>query len=117
MSLRAGRRGIPSRAPSSAAHHLRKGLAMPTKSHLSVVAVSLCVMLLPALARAAAPAGSDTSAPSSSAPPAAAAPVDEDLARQIFETMLKVHGVADGHRPVHAKGIVCTGIFTATPQA
>jgi catalase len=39
------------------------------------------------------------------------------LAREIFETMLKAHGVQNGYRPVHAKGIVCVGSFTPTTQA
>lgn len=39
------------------------------------------------------------------------------LARQIFETMLQVHGTQAGYRPVHAKGIVCEGTFTPTPAA
>ena len=40
-----------------------------------------------------------------------------DLAQQIFDTMLQVHGVAAHYRPVHAKGIVCQGTFEATPAA
>lgn len=47
----------------------------------------------------------------------AQAPVDEGLAKQIFETMIRVHGVANGHRPVHAKGLVCQGTFEPTPEA
>ncbi len=39
---------------------------------------------------------------------------EKDLAQQIFDTMVQVHGVAAGHRPVHAKGLVCAGTFTAT---
>ncbi|MDB5296341.1 MAG: Catalase related subgroup protein [Phycisphaerales bacterium] len=41
----------------------------------------------------------------------------DDLARQIFETMLKVPGTRAGHRPVHAKGIVCQGTFEASAAA
>jgi catalase len=42
---------------------------------------------------------------------------DEDLAHQIFDTMTQVHGVQAGHRPVHAKGIVCQGTFTPSKDA
>jgi catalase len=42
---------------------------------------------------------------------------DKDLAQQIFETMIQVHGVTGGHRPVHAKGIVCEGTFTPSAEA
>ncbi len=41
----------------------------------------------------------------------------DDLARQIFETMLQVHGTKPGFRPVHAKGLVCLGTFTPSPAA
>jgi len=41
----------------------------------------------------------------------------DDLARQIFETMLQVHGTKPGFRVVHAKGLVCLGTFTPTPAA
>ncbi len=44
-------------------------------------------------------------------------PNDKDLAHQIFETMIQVHGVKAGHRPVHAKGIVCEGTFTPSAEA
>jgi catalase len=44
-------------------------------------------------------------------------PADKDLAHQIFETMIQVHGVTAGHRPVHAKGIVCEGTFTPSADA
>ncbi len=44
-------------------------------------------------------------------------PADKDLAQQIFETMIQVHGVTAGHRPVHAKGIVCEGTFTPSTNA
>ena len=47
----------------------------------------------------------------------AAPAVDEDLAQEIFDTMIKVHGVQPGFRPVHAKGIVCRGIFEPSPLA
>jgi catalase len=41
----------------------------------------------------------------------------DDLARQIFETMLQVHGTKPGFRVVHAKGLVCLGSFTPSPAA
>ena len=40
-----------------------------------------------------------------------------DLSQQIFDTMLKVQGTKPGHRPVHAKGLVCEGTFTASATA
>ena len=45
---------------------------------------------------------------------AAGAPDDGDIARQIFDTMIQVTGVKPGHRPVHAKGIVCQGTFASS---
>lgn len=42
---------------------------------------------------------------------------EEELARQIFETMIQVRGNRADHRPIHAKGIVCTGTFTASKDA
>ena len=47
----------------------------------------------------------------------AATAVDGDLAQEIFETMIKVHGEQPGFRPVHAKGIVCQGTFEPSPLA
>jgi catalase len=44
-------------------------------------------------------------------------PAPNDLAQQIFDTMIQVHGVTPGHRPVHAKGIVCEGTFVPTKDA
>jgi catalase len=44
-------------------------------------------------------------------------PAGKDLAHQIFETMIQVHGVKAAHRPVHAKGIVCEGTFTPSADA
>lgn len=41
----------------------------------------------------------------------------DDLAQQIFDTMLKVHGTKPRTRPVHAKGVVCEGTFAPTPAA
>src|SRR4051794_25622981 len=46
-----------------------------------------------------------------------APPSEKELARRIFETMLKVHGNQPGHRTVHAKGLVCEGTFTPSPGA
>jgi catalase len=40
-----------------------------------------------------------------------------DLAAQIFDVMLQVHGVKSGFRPVHAKGVVCDGEFLPTADA
>jgi catalase len=42
---------------------------------------------------------------------------EQDLAQQIFETMLKVPGMTEGHRPVHAKGLVCEGTFAPSREA
>jgi len=42
---------------------------------------------------------------------------ENDLAQEIFDTMMKVPGVKPGNRPVHAKGIVCEGTFTASRAA
>jgi catalase len=50
-------------------------------------------------------------------PTQAAPPDNKDLAQQIFDTMIQVHGVTPGYRPVHAKGIVCHGTFKPTPDA
>ena len=46
-----------------------------------------------------------------------APPTDQDLAHQILETMIQVHGTKAGHRPVHAKGIVCEGTFAPSADA
>lgn len=40
----------------------------------------------------------------------------QDLAQQIFDTMMKTGG-KPGYRAAHAKGLVVTGTFTATPAA
>src|SRR5262245_17422990 len=40
-----------------------------------------------------------------------------DLAQQVFDTMLKVPGTKPGHRLVHAKGIVCQGTFVPSKDA
>jgi catalase len=44
-------------------------------------------------------------------------PDDKELAKQIFETMIKVPGVQKGYRPVHSKGTVCHGKFEPTSAA
>jgi catalase len=44
-------------------------------------------------------------------------PPDKHLARQIFDTMIQVHGTTAGFRPVHAKGLVCHGTFVPSPEA
>jgi catalase len=44
-------------------------------------------------------------------------PDDSDLAQQIFNTMISVPGVKPGHRPVHAKGILCRGTFASSGKA
>jgi len=41
----------------------------------------------------------------------------KDLAEQIFELMIKAPGAKPGYRPVHAKGIVCTGTYTPSGDA
>jgi len=47
-----------------------------------------------------------------------AAPQDgKDLAQQIFELMSHAPGAKAGHRPVHAKGIVCQGTYTPSGDA
>ena len=46
-----------------------------------------------------------------------APPAGQDLAHQIFKTMIQMPGTKAGHRPVHAKGIVCEGTFTPSPDA
>lgn len=43
---------------------------------------------------------------------------DEDaFAKEVFETMIKVHDAQKAFRPVHAKGIVCKGMFEPTKEA
>jgi catalase len=42
---------------------------------------------------------------------------EQDLARQILDTMLQVPGNKAGFRTVHAKGIVCQGTFVPTSNA
>ena len=46
------------------------------------------------------------------------APSDtEQLAQQAAELFLKAFGTHSGFRLAHAKGIVCEGVFTASPEA
>jgi catalase len=40
-----------------------------------------------------------------------------NLSEQIVETMHAIHGRHPGFRAVHAKGLCCSGTFTATPDA
>jgi catalase len=42
---------------------------------------------------------------------------EKELAHEIFETMLQVHGVKPGNRVVHAKGVVCQGTFMPSKDA
>jgi catalase len=42
---------------------------------------------------------------------------NEDLAKQLFEIMLKAPGNKPGYRLVHAKGLVCQGTFTPSQNA
>ena len=42
---------------------------------------------------------------------------EKELVHQIFDTMVQVHGVKPGYRVVHAKGIVCQGMFTPSKDA
>jgi catalase len=48
---------------------------------------------------------------------AGTAPAGKSLAEQIIEIMIHAPGVKPGHRPVHAKGIVCKGTFAPSPAA
>ena len=41
----------------------------------------------------------------------------KDLAQQVFDTMVQLPGNKPGNRPVHAKGIVCQGTFSASKEA
>ena len=40
-----------------------------------------------------------------------------DLYEEIVDAMNELSGVHPGYRAAHAKGILCTGEFTATPEA
>ncbi|HEY7875811.1 MAG TPA: catalase, partial [Actinomycetota bacterium] len=39
------------------------------------------------------------------------------LFEQIVDTFNAIYGAHEGQRAVHAKGTLCAGTFTATPQA
>src|SRR5258708_5909605 len=41
----------------------------------------------------------------------------QDISQQIAELMFRAPGTQPGYRPVHAKGIVCKGTFTASEDA
>lgn len=43
--------------------------------------------------------------------------MNKDLYRDIVETLAEIAGNHRGYRPVHAKGIICSGVFTASPEA
>jgi catalase len=43
--------------------------------------------------------------------------VGGSIPEQIVDAIHEINGRHDGTRAVHAKGVVCTGTFTATPQA
>jgi len=45
------------------------------------------------------------------------APAGKDLAQQIFDIMVRAPGIKPGFRPVHAKGIVCKGMFAPSGDA
>lgn len=40
-----------------------------------------------------------------------------DLARQLLDTLDSLSGLHPGFRPAHAKGLMCTGTFTPSPEA
>ena len=46
-----------------------------------------------------------------------APPLSGDLAQQIIDIMSQSPGVQPGHRPLHAKGIVCQGTFSPSTDA
>ena len=50
-------------------------------------------------------------------PSAAASPEKQKLYEQIVDTLTAIFHTPRGYRPIHAKGIVCDGVFTPTPQA
>ena len=43
--------------------------------------------------------------------------INNDLAQQIFDIMVRAPGNKPGYRPVHAKGIVCQGTFAPSREA
>lgn len=50
-------------------------------------------------------------------PSATASPEKQKLYEQLVDTLTAIFHTPHGYRPVHAKGIVCEGVFTPTPQA
>ncbi len=50
-------------------------------------------------------------------PSAAASPEKQKLYEQIVDILTAIFQTPHGYRPVHAKGIVCEGLFTPTAQA
>jgi catalase len=46
-----------------------------------------------------------------------AAPPGADLIEHLLEALDEVSGLHPGHRPVHAKGGMCSGTFTPSPEA
>lgn len=50
-------------------------------------------------------------------PSAAASPEKQKLYEQIVDTLTAIFHTPRDYRPIHAKGIVCDGVFTPTPQA
>lgn len=57
------------------------------------------------------------SLPSAALLSTAAPQSEKDLAQQILDVMVQIPGNKPGYRPLHAKGIVCRGTFTATKDA
>src|SRR5580698_4950728 len=50
-------------------------------------------------------------------PSQAASPEQQALYEALVDTLFGIFHTPHGYRPVHAKGIVCEGIFTPTPGA
>ncbi|HXA56842.1 MAG TPA: catalase family peroxidase [Candidatus Acidoferrum sp.] len=50
-------------------------------------------------------------------PSQAPSPEKQKLYEQIVDTLTAIFGLHAGYRPVHAKGLVCEGVFTASPGA
>src|SRR5882757_3407469 len=40
-----------------------------------------------------------------------------DLAQQLLQALDQLFGLHPGFRPVHAKGLMCAGVFTPSPDA
>src|SRR5579863_6552519 len=47
----------------------------------------------------------------------AATYTDLALAEQLLDALDTLFGLHPGHRPAHAKGLMCTGVFTPSPEA